>query len=90
MTKPPVSDPENPEWTEADFARAVPFDQAFPDLADSARRERGRPKSENPKQAVNLRLDPDVLEYFRAQGPGWQTRINAILRAAAGLETHRP
>ena len=33
------------------------------------------------KQAVNIRLDVDLLEWFRAQGPGYQTRINAVLRA---------
>ena len=46
---------------------------------------RGRPKSASPKEAVNLRLDPDVLEYFRKTGPGWQSRINEALRKAAGL-----
>jgi uncharacterized protein (DUF4415 family) len=45
----------------------------------------GRPPKAAPKQAVNLRLDPDVLAHFRASGPGWQSRINAILRKAAGL-----
>ncbi|MCW5696708.1 MAG: BrnA antitoxin family protein [Bauldia sp.] len=35
----------------------------------------------NRKQAISIRLDPDVLEYFRAQGPGYQSRINAVLRA---------
>jgi len=44
---------------------------------------RGRPPSAAPKQAVKLRLDPEVLEYFRGKGPGWQTRINATLRRAA-------
>lgn len=33
------------------------------------------------KAAISLRLDADVLEWFRAQGPGYQTRINAVLRA---------
>ena len=33
------------------------------------------------KAAISLRLDADVLEWFKAQGPGYQTRINAILRA---------
>ena len=47
---------------------------------------RGRPKSANPKQHVNLRLDPDVLEYFQAGGVGWQTRINAALRKVARLD----
>ncbi len=46
----------------------------------------GRPPSAAPKQAVKLRLDRDVLAYFREQGPGWQTRINATLRRAAGLK----
>ncbi len=46
---------------------------------------RGRPKSASPKEAVNLRLDADVLEFFRKTGPGWQTRINEALRKAAGL-----
>ncbi len=34
-----------------------------------------------PKQAISLRVDPDVLEWFRAQGGGWQTRMNAVLKA---------
>ena len=34
------------------------------------------------KQAVKLRLDPDVLSALRASGAGWQTRVNAILRDA--------
>jgi uncharacterized protein (DUF4415 family) len=45
----------------------------------------GRPKSDKPKKAVNLRLDGDVVEHFKAGGPGWQTRINATLRKAAKL-----
>ena len=33
------------------------------------------------KKSISLRVDADVLEWFRAQGPGYQTRINAVLRA---------
>jgi uncharacterized protein (DUF4415 family) len=33
------------------------------------------------KRQVTLRLDPDVVEHFRRQGRGWQSRINAVLRA---------
>ncbi len=46
---------------------------------------RGRPPGSvaaSTKQAVKLRLDPDVLAALRASGTGWQTRVNAILRAA--------
>ena len=34
-----------------------------------------------PKSSIALRLDADVLAWFKAQGPGYQTRINAVLRA---------
>jgi uncharacterized protein (DUF4415 family) len=37
------------------------------------------------KQQVTLRIDQDVLEHFQSDGPGWQDRINAALRKAAGL-----
>ena len=43
---------------------------------------KGRPPSPNPKVSTTIRLDADVLEKFRATGPGWQSRINAILKAA--------
>lgn len=33
------------------------------------------------KASISLRVDQDVLEWFRAQGPGYQTRINTVLRA---------
>ena len=36
------------------------------------------------KEQVSLRIDQDVLEYFRESGPGWQDRINEALRKAAG------
>ena len=36
------------------------------------------------KESVTLRLDQDVLEFFREDGPGWQERINDALRKAAG------
>jgi uncharacterized protein (DUF4415 family) len=48
---------------------------------------KGRPPlRDRAKQQVTLRLDPDVLAKFREGGPGWQGRINAALRAAAGLQ----
>ena len=41
---------------------------------------RGLPKQSR-KAAISLRVDPEVLDWFRVQGPGYQTRINAVLRA---------
>lgn len=47
---------------------------------------RGRPPTMGrTKSQVTLRLDPDVLDRFREDGPGWQGRINAALRKAVGL-----
>jgi uncharacterized protein (DUF4415 family) len=36
------------------------------------------------KELVSLRIDRDVLDFFQEAGPGWQERINAALRKAAG------
>jgi len=63
---------EAPEWTAEDFERADFY------IGDKLIR-RGRPRSERPKEAVKLRLSGEVLDHFRAGGPGWQTRINETL-----------
>jgi uncharacterized protein (DUF4415 family) len=44
--------------------------------------------SENKRQ-VTVRLDPEVLAYFKAQGRGWQTRINAVLKSFVEHQQHR-
>ena len=41
-----------------------------------------------PKQLLSLRIDPDVVEWFRGQGPGYQTRMNAVLRAYVKARQH--
>jgi uncharacterized protein (DUF4415 family) len=52
------------------------------DAADLGRRvrRRGRPTLDAPKRLVSLRLDPEVIDRFRATGRGWQSRINEVLR----------
>lgn len=40
---------------------------------------RGRPKSEAPKVEVKIRLDANTVKHLRGSGPGWQTRVNALL-----------
>jgi uncharacterized protein (DUF4415 family) len=48
---------------------------------------RGRPPAgERPKEAIKLRISPEVLDHFRAGGPGWQTRINATLERAVSRQ----
>ena len=83
IIKPDWVDPDDaPEQTAADFARA--------DVYVGARLvRRGRPVSTSPlKSATTIRFDADVLSALKASGPGWQTRVNAIVRRAvlAGRE----
>lgn len=81
-----ASDPDAPEATDEQLAQVKPFSEAFPALADTMRKNvGGRPKLENPKVAVSLRLDHEIVARFKASGPGWQTRMNDALREAAGL-----
>jgi len=53
---------ELPEITEEALARAVV-------------KKGGRPRSRNPRKLISIRLPVDVIERWRATGPGWQTRI---------------
>jgi uncharacterized protein (DUF4415 family) len=69
---PEMIDIDNPEWTEAMFSRAQ--------RGTAAARRVGRPKAESPKQSTTLRLDEDVIECFKRDGHGWQTRMNEALR----------
>jgi len=71
-------DPDDaPEWTDE------MFDRAEIRIGDTVIR-RGRPPG-SAKTQVSLRLDNDVVAAFRAQGPGWQSRMNEALRKAAGV-----
>ena len=45
-----------------------------------AYKKRGRPFSATTKEQIAIRLDPEVLDAFRKEGPGWQTRINDALK----------
>jgi uncharacterized protein (DUF4415 family) len=80
---------EKKKWTDSDDAPELT--KEFFRSADVYRGQRllrrGRPPvGERPKQAVKLRISPDILDYFRAGGPGWQTRINATLERAVSRE----
>jgi uncharacterized protein (DUF4415 family) len=68
-------------------------DEDIPDMSTpywverfaQAKVQRGRPKATVTKVSTTLRLDPEVIAHFKAEGPGWQSRINETLRKAAGL-----
>lgn len=77
--------------TDEDIARAVAEDpDAAPLDTDWTQARLVQPPG---KDVVTLRIDRDVLEFFRAQGPGYRTRINLVLRAwreAHERETKKP
>lgn len=64
-----VDDPDNPAWTENMLGAPV------------LKRGRG-PQAAPTKVLTSLRIDADILEFFKAQGSGYQSRINAALRKA--------
>ena len=89
---PELIDNDAPEATDEWFKEARAAKDVLPGLvgSDAAREllkpKRGRPRSTNPKEHVNIRLDADVLAAFRRTGSGWQTRLNSALRD--WLSTH--
>ena len=52
----------------------------WPERFARATVRRGRPRIANPKLSTTIRLSQDVLDHFKAGGPGWQTRMNDALR----------
>ena len=80
-------DPDDaPPWTPEIFARAeLRRGGKVVREATGTLTKRGRPKSDNPKRQLTIRLDQAVLDHFRATGAGWQARINDILRREAGV-----
>ncbi|MEA2934821.1 MAG: hypothetical protein QOD74_1467 [Variibacter sp.] len=82
-----TKDRNNPEWTEDDFARGRKFaGEKLAVAVQELMRERGRPRKDEPKQSIKLRIDADVLRSYRATGSGWQSRINSDLRKARKLK----
>lgn len=63
-----AADPDTWEMSSAEMAALRPL--------------RGRPPSARPKAAMTMRVDADVLDALKATGPGWQTRVNALLKDA--------
>lgn len=69
--------------TSKELAQVKPFKEVFPDLYESIQRSRGRPRVENPKEAVTLRLDPEVIARFKAAGKDWRARMAKVLERAS-------
>jgi uncharacterized protein (DUF4415 family) len=80
----------SPEWTDQDDAppltEAMLKDAEYFDGDRFIRRGPGRPRLDAPKEQINIRLDAEVLSLLRRNGPGWQTKINDMLRVSLGLK----
>jgi uncharacterized protein (DUF4415 family) len=63
-----AADPDTHEVSVREMARMRPL--------------RGRPRVERPKESVTMRLDAEVLDALKASSPGWQTRVNDLLKQA--------
>jgi uncharacterized protein (DUF4415 family) len=78
VTKPPIRNRPMDPLSAAEAA----FKRATTQPAAPVQTKAPLPAS---RELVSLRVDQDVLEHFQEEGPGWQDRINAALRKAAGL-----
>ena len=80
-----AEDPDNPEWTGADFASAKPASEVLPAMfgekvAQQMLKPVGRPKVKHPKKQVSIRLSDETVAYFRSLGKGWQTKVSEVLK----------
>lgn len=74
-------DPDTFELDDQWFVNAQPSSVAVPHILERYRRTRGKQKTPT-KEQIHIRLDADIVSYFRRDGRGWQTRLNDALRKA--------
>ena len=91
MSNEPINSNSQTDWQRLDAMTDQDIDlsdcpEITPELFAKAVVRRGLPAAKN-KAQVTLRIDSDVLEWFKLQGRGYQTQINALLRAY--MEAHR-
>lgn len=72
-------DKDNPEWTAEMFRKSKPASELPQAVLDAFPNTRGAQKAPK-KEAISIRLSPEVLDHFRSSGPGWQGRIDETLK----------
>ena len=72
MTK--IHDIENPEWTQEEFRRARPVAEFFPHLVAEQDIQQGLTK-----EPTSVRLNPEIVAYFKSYGREWQIKLNTVL-----------
>ena len=87
MKKPPTKKRSRTNWGKIDTLKDSEID--FSDIPELGKAffKRATLRLPEPKTAVTIRLDRQVLNWFKTKGPGYQTRINALLRAY--MEAHK-
>ncbi|MCB1507453.1 MAG: BrnA antitoxin family protein [Hyphomicrobiaceae bacterium] len=75
-------DAETAPLTDEETGRLRPATDVFRELGLPAPRPVGRPKADNPKERISLRVSPQTLAAFKATGKGWQTRMDEVLTRA--------
>ena len=87
MKKPTTKKRSRTNWARIDALRDKDID--FSDIPEQGKAffKRAVLRLPEPKTVVTIRLDQQVLEWFKTKGPGYQTRINALLRAY--MEAHK-
>ncbi|MYA61440.1 MAG: BrnA antitoxin family protein [Dehalococcoidia bacterium] len=73
-------DPDNPEWTDEDWARARPAIEVHPELVKAHRRARAQGKKIPMIEHVSIPLDAHLVRRLEKTDPNWKTRVNDILR----------
>ena len=77
-----IDDEDNPELTKDDFARGRPFKEVFPEQYAAMKSQGGRPRLASPKVHIGLRLAADVVNGIRSSGPGYNAKVEKVLRKA--------
>ena len=87
MKKPTTKKRSKTNWAKIDALKDKEIDISDIPKQGKAFFKRAVLRLPEPKTAVTIRLDRQVVDWFKAKGPGYQTRINALLRAY--METHK-
>ncbi len=74
------SDPDDLEWTDNMFKEAKSLRDSDLPKSFKAAAKKGRPRSQKTKVLLSVRYSPEVVEYFKTSGKGWQTRMDEVLR----------
>ena len=82
MSRLPLTDDKGEvrELTTEDFKHMRPANKVLPKELLAVLTKRGHPPESNPEKSTTIRLNAEVLNFFKARGKGWQTEINDILQ----------